>query len=39
MNRKEMLRKINEYTLRNDEQNAINLLCRLLEYENKKEGL
>ncbi len=37
MNRKEILREINEYTLKNDEQSAINLLCRLMESENKNE--
>lgn len=37
MNRKEILRKINEYTLNNDEQGSINLLCRLIESDNKKE--
>lgn len=37
MNRKEILREINEYTLKNDEQGAINLLCRLMESENKDE--
>lgn len=37
MNRKEILRKINEYTLKNDEQNAINLLCDLLESEDKNK--
>ena len=37
MDRKEILRKINKYTLNDDEQRAIDLLCRLIESNNKEE--
>ncbi len=40
MNRKEIIRKINEYTINNNEQEAINLLCEMIEtsdYEKYKD--
>lgn len=37
MDRKDIIRRINKYTIEDDQQNAINLLCELMNHEERKK--
>lgn len=37
MDRKDIIRRINKYTIEDDQQNAINLLCELMNHEDREK--